>query len=357
MDVKETKMKTQDIKDMGQALQQVQESAKAALAKKLAKASASSEKGKAAVTLPKAPFDIPKKDTKDEGYGSMVSPAAKKAIDARVAANTAALKAKGKNADGSPMKKEALKGDQHKLDHDKDGDIDAADFKKLRNKKKGEKSEVKPRQETDTDKGEATAENLLRIEAVDDDDDDRPHTHALVDKKGTAHGFAPWKLYDGSHHLVTNRAGMRVATSDDHAFAKKMAKNRGGSVITTKAVKLKKPMDHADAKKLVGKSIKGHYHEATESPKWPVYARIMEKQSHTAGATAPEEMDSKDSPSAKKMKKDHKPEVDDTEAKGHVDAAEAGRKGPSAKARPNDNMKGDKNVVNPVKGAVTNGSN
>ena len=92
-------MKTQDIKDMGQALQQVQESAKAALAKKLAKASASSEKGKAAVTLPKAPFDIPKKDTKDEGYGSMVSPAAKKAIDARVAANTAALKAKGKNAD------------------------------------------------------------------------------------------------------------------------------------------------------------------------------------------------------------------------------------------------------------------
>lgn len=250
-------MKTQDIKNMGQALQQVQESAKAALAKKLAKASASSEKGKAAVTLPKAPFDIPKKDAKDEGYGSMVSPAAKKAIDARVAANTAALKAKGKNADGSPMKKEALKGDQHKLDHDDDGDIDAADFAKLRKKKKGEKSEVKPRQEPDGEKTKA------------------------------------------------NDAPM----------------------------------------------------EKTESTKWPVYARIMEKQSHTAGATAPEEMDSKDSPSAKKMKKDHKPEVNDTEAKGHVDAAEAGRKGPSAKARPNDNMKGDKNIVNPVKGAETNGKN
>lgn len=213
MDVKETKMKTQDIKDMGQALQQVQESAKAALAKKLAKASASSEKGKAAVTLPKAPFDIPKKDANED-----------------------------------------LKGDQHKLDHDKDGDIDAADFKKLRAKKKGEKSEVKPRQETDTDKGQATAEK-------------------------------------------------------------------------------------------------------TEATRWPVYARIMEKATHKGGGTPPEEMDSKDSPSAKKMKKDHKPEVDDTEAKGHVDAAEAGRKGPSAKARPNDNMKGDKNVVNPVKGAVTNGSN
>ncbi len=207
-------MKTQDIKNMGQALQQVQESAKAALAKKLAKASQSSEKGKAAVTLPKAPFEIPKK---------------------------------GAN--------EALKGDQHKLDHDKDGDIDAADFKGLRKKKK-DKAEVKPRQETETDKG-----------------------------KGDA------------------------------------------------------PM------------------EKTESTKWPVYARIMEKKSHTAGATPPEEMDSKDSPTAKKMKADHKPEVNDTEEKGHQDAADAGRKGPSGKARPNDNMKGDKKVVNPVQGAVTSGSN
>jgi hypothetical protein len=42
----------------------------------------------------------------NEGYGSMVSPDAKKAIDARVAANTAALKAKGKNADGTPKKKD-----------------------------------------------------------------------------------------------------------------------------------------------------------------------------------------------------------------------------------------------------------
>lgn len=204
-------MKTQDIKNMGQALQQVQESAKAALAKKLAKAAQSSDKGKAAVTLPKAPWD---------------------------------------------KKNEALKGDQHKLDHDKDGDIDAKDFAALRTKKKKDKAEVKPRQETDTDKG-----------------------------------------------------------------------NVGANM------------------------------EKTESTKWPVYARIMEKKSHTAGATPPEEMDSKDSPTAKKMKADHKPEVNDTEEKGHQDAADAGRKGPSGKARPNDNMKGDKKVVNPVQGAVTSGSN
>jgi hypothetical protein len=201
-------MKTQDIKNMGQALQQVQESSKAALAKKLAKASQSSEKGKAAVTLPKAPFEIPKKDAN-----------------------------------------EALKGDQHKLDHDKDGDIDAKDFAALRNKKKkGDKAEVKPRQETETDKAKDA------------------------------------------------------------------------------------PM------------------EKTESTKWPVYARIMEKATHKGG-TPPEEMDSKDSPTAKKMKADHKPEVNDTEEKGHQDAADAGRKGPNGQARPNDRKEGDKKVVNPVKGA------
>jgi len=54
-------------KDAAKAIaDDVNESKKAALAKKLAKASAPSEKGKAAVTLPKAPFDIPKKGTNEE---------------------------------------------------------------------------------------------------------------------------------------------------------------------------------------------------------------------------------------------------------------------------------------------------
>ena len=167
-----------------------------------------------------------------------------------------------KNHMNKMKKDEALKGDQHKLDHDKDGDIDAADFKKLRNKKKGEKSEVKARQEPDTENG-----------------------------KG------------------------------DAAMEKK------------------------------------------ESTRWPVYARIMEKQDrgeHYKSATDAEKMDSKENPGGKKMRKDMKadnPDVDDTESKSHQDAADAGRKGPGGKARPNDNMKGDKAIVNPVKGAVTSGTN
>ena len=53
------------IKKLTEAYSEVNESQKAAIAKKLAKASAGSEKGKAAVTLPKAPFDIPKKEAMD----------------------------------------------------------------------------------------------------------------------------------------------------------------------------------------------------------------------------------------------------------------------------------------------------
>ena len=47
------------IKRLAEKYSEVNENQTAAMAKKLAKASASSEKGKAAVTLPKAPFEIP----------------------------------------------------------------------------------------------------------------------------------------------------------------------------------------------------------------------------------------------------------------------------------------------------------
>ena len=268
-------MKTQDIRNMGLALQSVQEKILTQKDKEKALAKAArSAKPKDQVSLKPMPASLANKMAKDEGYSGMVSPEKRAEIKKKVDANMDSIRAKGGQAavdratditkvkgytGPKKAKSEALKGDQHKLDHDKDGDIDAADFKKLRSKKKGEKSEVKPRQEPDTEKG-----------------------------KGDA------------------------------------------------------PM------------------EKTESTRWPVYARIMEKKSHTAGATPPEEMDSKENPGGKKMRKDMKadnPDVDDTESKSHQDAADAGRKGPGMKARSNDNMKGDKAIVNPVKGAVTSGSN
>ena len=279
-------MKTQDIRNMGLALKQVQEKILTQKDKEKALAKAArTAKPKDQVSLKPMPSSLAKKmqDEAYESYGANVIKAAKMYMkDSSCSYGQAAEKygcsaeqvrkcakemmhnegkqecpkCEGKGCDHCDDKgyhmNEALKGDQHKLDHDKDGDIDAADFKKLRAKKKGEKSEVKPRQEPDTEKG-----------------------------KGDA------------------------------------------------------PM------------------EKTESTRWPVYARIMEKKSHTAGATAPEEMDSKDSPSAKKMKADHKPEVKDNPEASGDDVKKASNSGPAMKARSNDNMKGDKAIVNPVKGAVT----
>ena len=161
------------------------------------------------------------------------------------------------------------------------------------------KSEVKPRQEPDTEKGKGDAP-MEKTEA-----------------------FEPHMMYDPK---------------------------------TGKGYKADKEADHLRMKKM------GYTHDKpkNESTRWPIYARIMEKKSHTAGAADGEKMDSKENPGGKKMRKDMKadnPDVDDTESKSHQDAADAGRKGPGAKARPNDNMKGDKAIVNPVKGAVTSGSN
>ena len=286
MDVKETKMKTQDIKNMGLALQQVQEKILTQKDKQKALDKARrTAKPKDQVSLKPMLPSLAKKMNQDayESYGANVIKAAKmymkdSSCSYRKAAEAYGCsaeqvrkcakemmhkegkmecpKCEGKGCDHCDNKgyhmNEELKGDQHKLDHDKDGDIDAKDFAALRKKKKGEKAEVKPRQEPDTEKG-----------------------------KGDA------------------------------------------------------PM------------------EKTESTRWPVYARIMEKKSHTAGATAPEEMDSKDSPTAKKMKADHKPEVKDNPEASGDDVKKATDSAPAMKARSNDNMKGDKAIVNPVKGAVT----
>ena len=285
MDVKETKMKTQDIKNMGQALKQVQEKILTQKDKQKALAKAArTAKPKDQVSLKPMPASLAKKmtqeamsdDEKNFKPHMMYDPKTGKGYKADKFADHLRMKKMGYTHDDPSTKKkeegvqeysmvramknhmkkmkkdEALKGDQHKLDHDKDGDIDGKDFAMLRKKKKGEKSEVKPRQEPDTEKG-----------------------------KGDA------------------------------------------------------PM------------------EKTESTRWPVYARIMEKATHKGGATPPEEMDSKDSPSAKKMKADHKAEVKDNPEASGDDVKKASDSGPAMKARGNDNMKGDKAIINPVKGAVT----
>ena len=82
-----------------------------------------------------------------------------------------------------------------------------------------------------------------------------------------------------------------------------------------------------------------------------VYARILEARKHDDKANPGSPAGEGLSPTAKKAKADMEAgaKYDDTEEKGHEDASKAGRVGPARKARPNDNMKGDKSVINPVK--------
>lgn len=120
-------MKTEDINKMARALKQVQETFNDTRPgtkqnqKDFDKA-AKMAKPKDKVSLKPMPASLAKKMAKDEGYGSKV-------------------------------KSEALKGDQHKLDHDKDGDIDAKDFAHMRKKKKSGKEEVTMNAKVGSEKG------------------------------------------------------------------------------------------------------------------------------------------------------------------------------------------------------------
>ena len=82
-----------------------------------------------------------------------------------------------------------------------------------------------------------------------------------------------------------------------------------------------------------------------------LWSALEEAANPKKGATPPEEMDSKESPKAKEFAAKHKVDVTDEEPT-HKTATDAGRATKPAAARPGDNKTGDKNVVNPVKGAV-----
>ena len=104
-----------------EAYSTVNENQKAALAKKLAKAAASSEKGKAAVTLPKAPWDKKKDESLDynPAKGEYNQPKGNE-VGKRVGTREAM----------DPVDKKELKGkhaDRDDKDIDNDGDADASD--------------------------------------------------------------------------------------------------------------------------------------------------------------------------------------------------------------------------------------
>ena len=201
---------------------------------------------------------------------------------------------------------EALKGDQHKLDHDKDGDIDAKDFAALRNKKKKKKGK------------EDTAEMNPKL---DNGKDDKAEAKESVKY--------PHMMYDPK---------------------------------TGKEVTAKTPMDHNKYAKM-GYTHKKEQKESTMSIRDKLIAVLEgDRAAHYKGATKPQDYEEilGTGPGAKKMIDDHKPAPVDPKFDGNVAAkttAEAGKKTNQSKKRNNDKDQGDKKIVNPVSGAKTESVN
>jgi len=273
VDVKETKMKTQDIKNIGSAWMQVQENQKAALQKKLAKSAQSSEKGKKAVTLPKAPFQIPEDVPVDERDMFMAKAAA---------AHKAGKSHFSMNGKKHPvtMKKDTAQA----VNSSTNEGIDA--MKKAGNAKAD---------------AEADERKKMKSEEMDE--------------------TKPCPKCDGS--------------MENHEPDCPMSKESKGN---DKEVAVANPKQE----------------KAKAAMEGTIYARILEKShadraAHYKGATKPEGMHdkSKSSKGAMDMLNTPKEVKDNPEASGD-DVKKAGASGPKAKARPNDNMKGDKQVINPI---------
>ena len=83
-----------------------------------------------------------------------------------------------------------------------------------------------------------------------------------------------------------------------------------------------------------------------------MWQEAADRKAHYKGATEPEDMkDNRKGKGAQDMMKaadDAAANPDKTVEKGMDDVAKAGRAGPSMKARRNDNMKGDKNIINKI---------
>lgn len=211
---------------------------------------------------------------------------------------------------------EKLTGGQKKLDMDKDGDIDATDFKHMRAKKKTNEDEVvmnpKKDKKEKKDSNSEVSQDMSNEAKVDE---------ISKDKVGR---------YIKKAMVSTSDAGMDTASQD------KDIRKRGINTF------VKRRMGTSDAvRKLTGKARVAAT-ESADQTDWPIYKRLMEKDAHTKGATPPEEMDSKASGKEKEFRAKHKTDtVDNPEASGG-DIAKATNAAPSKKARPGDNPQSDK---------------
>lgn len=333
-------MKTQDIRNMGQAFLQVLENQKAAIAKKLAKASASSEKGKAAVTLPKAPFEIPEDVPVDERDMFMA-----KAAAAHKAGKTHFTMPGGKKHPVT-MKKDTAQAVNSSTNEAVDLNKDNADAAvkhdcatHVEHAQWGKGTPISEQHtivETAPGEGYVTHYDVMfehgieKNVAVDDLNilAEMSHGHSRKKKNEMS---SKEKMKRGLYNSLDHPAHSRVK--------EKMHGKKGEDEVEMNPTKKKQKKDQ---------EMNGDM--ANESLVRAVYKRIIEKRdAHYKSATDPETMDDKfKGAGAKKSKSDLETgaKVDDTVEKGHDDASKAGRVTKKSPARRGDQQTGDTNIIN-----------
>lgn len=245
-------------------------------------------------------------------------------------------------------KNEELKGNQHKIDHDKDGKITAADFKGLRKKSKKD-------QEVETVTSEA------KIDEISQDKLRQYHAKAGADLQAKRAKVAKGELSMADLKKGQNRVkglNRAAAKMEDVEQVDEISKKTLGSYIkkasTDQAGQAYKlgagdEKDFTRAFKRKAGIAKATDKLTKEETGWTVYERIKESRAaHYKGATKPETMDDKLKGKGAKDMANQPVNTSDIPSTHQTDIqkASATKKAP---ARTGDQTKGDKSIVNPVK--------
>ena len=297
------------IRRLAEKYSEVNENQKAAMAKKLAKASASSEKGKAAVTLPKAPFEIPEDIPANERTAFHGA-----AAGAHKAGKTS-FTFQGKKYPVT-MKKDTA---QAIADDVKEAKVDEISMSKMQKYAKAASKDIDQKR------------NKVKA-ALDQPASPKKAQAGLDAMKGLT------KRSKGSDMYVDKMTG--------RSKVKPTMENDDEVVMNPKKDKKEKANDTTMAQ---------------ESTLPPIYARIMEARGtadkdgkHYAKAADSEDWNEKEknNKGAMDMKKDHEgPKMDDPEQSDQM--TKAANAAPNAAARKGDNAAGDKKIIpsaTPTKG-------
>lgn len=241
------------------------------------------------------------------------------------------------------MKKEELKGDQHKIDHNKDGKISAADFKGLRKKaKKESETEVV----TTEAKADVYHKHMLKALGKSRLPKDHQYTSSIANNGDfvvrDGGGRTVGRIPKGEHNLNEQQID-EISKKTLGSYIKKASGDMAGkTAVQVAKVSSSNSKPDPDLKRGLVNRMKGIGRAADKLAK----ESVEEAATHKPGVASPAGEGL--SPSAKKELARKTPMPDfvnepKIDKKTFDSMRNSGKK---AKARSNDNAQGDKNVIN-----------